>query len=101
MILNRTTYVDRAIVPSRGPALRRTVAVMLTTLALGLGCSSARADAEIQPRTPLAGTVSIEARSVKTADGATIPYEIGTLYVPENRAAASSRVIGVGFARIK
>ncbi|MDC0710836.1 hypothetical protein POL68_20340 [Stigmatella sp. ncwal1] len=27
--------------------------------------------------------------------------ELGTLFVPENRAAAHSRIIGVGFARIK
>ncbi len=28
-------------------------------------------------------------------------YEIGTLYVPENRHKPDSRLIGVGFARIK
>ncbi|MDI1444022.1 alpha/beta hydrolase [Polyangium sp. 6x1] len=30
-----------------------------------------------------------------------MPYEIGTLYVPENRRNPGSRLIGVGFARIK
>lgn len=101
MTLDRTSHGDMALTPSRGPALRRAFASALVALALSLGYSSARADDQSQPRTPPAGTVSIESRSVKTADGKTIPYEMGTLYVPENRAAASSRVIGVGFARIK
>lgn len=38
---------------------------------------------------------------MKTAEGEAVPYEIGTLYVLENRAAAKSRVISIGFARIK
>ena len=30
-----------------------------------------------------------------------VEYELGTLYVPENRAEPKSRIIGVGFARFK
>lgn len=50
---------------------------------------------------PAAAQVRIE-RGIATADdGSTLPYEIGTLQVPENRARADSRRIGVGFARVK
>lgn len=45
--------------------------------------------------------VAIEQRSVKLPTGETLPYEIGTLQVPENRSRPNSRSIGVGFARIK
>jgi pimeloyl-ACP methyl ester carboxylesterase len=48
-----------------------------------------------------AGDIVTEAGSVTAADGARVAYEIGTLYAPENRLVASSRVIGVGFARIR
>ncbi|XXF77001.1 alpha/beta hydrolase [Myxococcaceae bacterium GXIMD 01537] len=43
----------------------------------------------------------IETGTVRAADGSVVPYEIGTLYVPENRQSPRSRLIGVGFARIK
>ncbi len=40
--------------------------------------------------------------AVATAiDDSHMPCEIGTLYVPENRAKPESRLIGVGFARVK
>jgi pimeloyl-ACP methyl ester carboxylesterase len=45
--------------------------------------------------------IVIELRSVKLPTGETVHYEIGTLYVPENRANPTSRRIGIGFARIK
>lgn len=48
-----------------------------------------------------AGEIVIDAGLRTTADGKRIRYEIGTLFVPENRLVAGSRVIGVGFARIK
>jgi len=34
-------------------------------------------------------------------DGSTMAYEIGTLYVPENGDKPGSRLIGVGFARVR
>ncbi|TWI67473.1 TAP-like protein [Pseudoduganella lurida] len=50
---------------------------------------------------PRAGDVMIEQGAVTADDGSVIPYEIGTILVPENRAVAGSRLIGVGFARIR
>ena len=43
--------------------------------------------------------IVIERGSVKLSTGEAVPYEIGTLYVPENRANPGSRRIGIGFAR--
>ena len=48
---------------------------------------------------PKAGDIKTEQRSFKTKLGAVIRYEIGTLFVRENRSDPKSRVIGVGFAR--
>jgi pimeloyl-ACP methyl ester carboxylesterase len=45
--------------------------------------------------------IVIEQGTVKLPTGETVPYEIGTLYVPENRNNPASRRIGIGFARIK
>lgn len=45
--------------------------------------------------------IVIEHGSIKLPTGETVPYEIGTLYAPENRTKPDSRRIGVGFARIK
>jgi len=47
------------------------------------------------------GETVIEHGTVRNEEGAAVPYEIGTLYVPENRSKADSRLIGIGFARIK
>lgn len=48
-----------------------------------------------------AGDIVLEEHQVEIDTGKTLSYEIGTLYVPENRRNAASRLIGVGFARIK
>lgn len=48
-----------------------------------------------------AGTVVTENVSITMPNGETRSYEVGTLFVPENRDKPSSRVIGVGFARFK
>ena len=45
-----------------------------------------------------AGEVVSESRSVTTSDGEVVEYEVGTLYVPENRSDPDSRLIGVGYA---
>lgn len=47
-----------------------------------------------------AGSIEAQTRFLTCGSGARVPYEIGTLFVPENRAKADSRLIGVGFARI-
>jgi len=46
------------------------------------------------------GEVTSQKKSFKTRSGEVIDYEIGTLFVRENRSAPDSRVIGVGFARL-
>jgi len=50
---------------------------------------------------PKAGDTVIQPGTAKAIDGSSMSYEIGTLYVPENRAKPGSRLIGVGFARVK
>ena len=47
------------------------------------------------------GEVVIERGSVELEPGTRVSYEVGTLYVPENRRRPESRLIGVGFARLK
>src|SRR5438552_18393635 len=48
-----------------------------------------------------AGEIVIEPASLTTPRGETINFELGTLYVPENRSEPKSRIIGVGFARFR
>lgn len=48
-----------------------------------------------------AGDIVLETRETKLPSGETLRYEIGTLFVPENRTVISSQLIGVGFARIR
>jgi pimeloyl-ACP methyl ester carboxylesterase len=48
-----------------------------------------------------AGEIIIEPASLTTPDGEKINFELGTLYVPENRSDPNARVIGVGFARFR
>ena len=48
-----------------------------------------------------AGTVKIEKHTLDTTSGDTIHYELGTLFVRENRSDPKSRIIGVGFARFR
>jgi pimeloyl-ACP methyl ester carboxylesterase len=58
--------------------------------------SQTRAAEQHQP-----GSVAIESRTITAADGTTIEYELGTLYVRENRNDPKSRLIGVGFVRFR
>ncbi|MHC5066302.1 MAG: alpha/beta hydrolase [Planctomycetota bacterium] len=53
----------------------------------------------VSPQNP--GEVLTEERSLETRDGEVIEYELGTIYVPENRNDPDSRLIGLGFARIR
>jgi pimeloyl-ACP methyl ester carboxylesterase len=75
-------------------------------LPLGLGLAliaGLGAEAQEPPKGPprKAGDVVIEPASVAGADLGKVDFELGTLYVPENRAERTSRLIGVGFARFK
>ena len=55
----------------------------------------------IKAQAHMAGDIVTEKRSAKTPDGASVEYEIGSFYVPENRNNPNSRIIGVGFARLR
>ncbi|HKQ90364.1 MAG TPA: alpha/beta hydrolase [Blastocatellia bacterium] len=48
-----------------------------------------------------AGEVFIEPATLTTPETGTVHFQLGTLYVPENRSDPNSRVIGVGFARFR
>jgi hypothetical protein len=48
-----------------------------------------------------AGEVVIEPASLTTPETGTVNFELGTLFVPENRSEPNSRIIGVGFARFR
>lgn len=50
---------------------------------------------------PRAGVASLEPGVAVAIDGSAMAYEIGTLRVPENRARADSRLIDIGFARVR
>ncbi len=65
-------------------------------LCLFLLAAPAIAQAQHKP-----GDIVVETGTVRDEQGKAVPYEIGTLYVPENRSKSDSRAIGVGFARIK
>src|SRR5258706_1202035 len=47
------------------------------------------------------GDIIVEPASLTTPSGETITFELGTLYVPENRSDPKARIIGVGFARFR
>jgi len=48
-----------------------------------------------------AGEVFIEPVTLTSPETGTVHFQLGTLYVPENRADPNSRIIGVGFARFR
>ena len=64
-------------------------------------CTVAPFASPLLPASPLqkAGEIKTEKRMFQTKSGEVIHYEIGTLFVPENRTDPKSRMIGVGFAR--
>jgi len=57
-------------------------------------------DAPGQTESPSNGNIEIENKSFRLPSGDKFEYELGTLYVPENRTADDSRLIKVGFARL-
>lgn len=76
--------------------MKRWFAVCGVWLVFGLAPLSAA-----PPANPKAGDVAIEMATLPLSGTESIPYELGTLYVPEDRADPNSRVIGVGFARFR
>jgi hypothetical protein len=43
------------------------------------------------------GEIIIEKATITSQNGQTLQFDLGTLFVPENRHDAKSRIIGVGF----
>lgn len=79
-ILNRGTIVTNF--------MRLTVLLILPAVSWG------------DESTRKAGDIVLEPASM-VSPGGTVDFELGTLYVPENRSDPGSRLIGVGFARFK
>lgn len=48
-----------------------------------------------------AGEILVEKATITSPKGETIEFDLGTLYVSENRSDPKSRIIGVGFARFR
>ncbi len=76
------------------------LAVMLTILAMAMPAFAATPVATTTSA-PKPGAITLESGTTTTLDGETVAYEIGTLSVPENRQVKGSRMIGVGFARVR
>lgn len=58
--------------------------------------------AETRPSTARkAGDVVLEPATLELSASEKIDYELGTLFVPENRSDPRSRIIGMGFARFR
>lgn len=54
-----------------------------------------------EPVSRKAGQVVLEMTSLTTPETGKVNFELGTLYVPENRSDPKRRLIGVGFARFR
>jgi pimeloyl-ACP methyl ester carboxylesterase len=73
---------------------------LIATLALIVSPAWARTAVSHMAAPHRAGDIVVEQHEVEV-EGRQVPFEIGTLYVPENRRNPASRIIGVGFARIR
>ena len=73
----------------------------IMTLVLITGTMLAHCDRVQAQQTRKVGEVVIEQASVMESDGGKVEFDLGTLYVPENRSESKSRPIGVGFARFR
>jgi pimeloyl-ACP methyl ester carboxylesterase len=76
----------------------RSIRILVCAL---LAASAQAVPALASTREATVDRIVIEKGTVSLPTGETVSYEIGTLYVPENRSKPDSRRIGVGFARIK
>jgi pimeloyl-ACP methyl ester carboxylesterase len=72
-----------------------------TAVPAAVAAARKQAATSASPPARKAGDVVIEAASMTSPETGAINYELGTLYVPENRADPKSRLIGIGFARIR
>lgn len=81
--------------------MERTV-LLATVLFVVVGSHSGSAQVRIPSARPhRAGDIVIEPATLTPPGGSPVHYELGTLYVPENRSDPNSRLIGVGFARFR
>jgi pimeloyl-ACP methyl ester carboxylesterase len=76
--------------------LPSSILICLINLFLGVACFGTQASDKGK-----AGEVFIEPATLTTPETGAVHFELGTLYVPENRADPKSRIIGVGFARFR
>ena len=74
---------------------------MLLSLATWLMVFTASAATPPVPTAHKCGDTVIEHGSSVTATGDAVAFELGTLYVSENRLRPTSRIIGVGFVRMR
>ena len=72
-----------------------------TAVPAAVAAARKQAATSATPTTRKAGDVVIESASMTSPETGAINYDLGTLYVPENRADPRSRLIGIGFARIR
>jgi pimeloyl-ACP methyl ester carboxylesterase len=76
-------------------------AILLTSLSLSVRAKPKPQVMSSQSAGRKPGDIVMEKASVSSAKGEPIEVDLGTLYVPENRADPNSRIIGVGFARAR
>ncbi len=84
--------------------LAAAVVCFVSIISVASAQSAATRPASSRPATAgvhKAGECVVEPASLDASATEKIEYELGTLYVPENRSEPNSRVIGVGFARFK
>jgi pimeloyl-ACP methyl ester carboxylesterase len=85
---------------SRRGSMRMGVA-LLQTIWLLCGASGAAAQQQSGAQQHKAGEIVLEPTSLSSPDSGEVKFELGTLFVPENRNDPKSRIIGVGFARFR
>ena len=87
---------------ARGRVLTILCAWLLSLAALATAQSlPASRPAATGPAAHKAGEIVLEQATIEVSKTERLDYELGTLFVPENRSDPKSRIIGVGFARIK
>ena len=77
----------------------RTLTGLLSMILFGVVIPAGASGLAEGPRR--AGEIVSEPMTLTTAETGAVVFEVGTLYVPENRNDPKSRVIGVGFARFR
>ncbi len=96
MLPTSTNHHSLRINSTGGNALRRAASLLVVAVCLSLGGTVLAAAGARR-----AGDMALQPWVLRTAAGATIECELGTLYVPENRGKPGSRIIGIGFLRVK